>query len=118
MKRLVIVAAILALLAVFAAPAAVAVPGNGAGWFTAEAVCDGDPVTISAHGGIWSAVYVEGDGHFILTYQKIEVDGELFAEVSHPGHTNPGPIVSCWLEDDEFFPGQTAVITFNGFFKP
>lgn len=108
----------MALLAAFSASTALAVPGNAAGWFTAEAECDGEPVTISAHGGIWSAIHVEGDGHFILTHQEIEVHGELLFELEHPGHTNPGPIVDCWLENDEFFPGQTVIITFSGFFKP
>jgi hypothetical protein len=111
--------AVLALLVVFAAPTAVAAPGNGAGWFTSEVECDdGQLPVFTYHAGTWSSIYVEGGGHFILTYQNVEVDGEVLFDLTHPGHTNQGPIVSCWWQDDEFFPGQETIITLSGFFMP
>lgn len=116
MGRLFTVGAVLALLAAFSAPTALALPATAPGG--SQPKPNGEPVTISAHGGIWSAIYVEGDGHFLLTHQEIEVDGELLLEIEHPGHTNLGPIVDCWLGSGEFFPGQTAIITFSSFFTP
>jgi len=45
------------------------------------------------------------------------VDGELFAEIEHPGQ-NQEHEVTCSFESGDFFPGELTIIEFSGFVLP
>ena len=122
MKRFSAIVATVALLVAVSAPAALAAPGNGTWWDTSVWNCDeglGDQ-TLSIHYGIWSTVHVEGMGHLILTGQKAVLpDNSVLYDMSHPGHTNPGPIVTCTVTVGAGYPlPDGTVITIQGFLRP
>ncbi len=114
----------MAVMLALAAPAASADPGNGKGWTTEDAVCDGGvEVQITGHEGLWSATHLNAENQrLILTSQLVTLDppdGDPFDlfNLSHPGHKNQEPdLENCYFSFDT--PDGLVEIWLTGFLRP
>jgi hypothetical protein len=122
MKKGFSVLALALLLMLAAVPAAVADPGNGNGWESLTAECDGGvTLDIIGHEGLWSVTHIADGSRLILTAQTVKINGEVDVDLQHPGHKNQEPDVSnCEFsftvptpDGDLFFE-----ISLTGFIRP
>jgi hypothetical protein len=121
MKRVLAACVVVGALMVASVPAN-AEPGkaNGGGWFEAVQMCDGEEVTIIAHGGVWSAVHTADGRRFIPVSQTIVDlrDNSVLFDLQKQGHSNQGPFVTCSSELPLDFFGFPTEVVAQGFWQP
>jgi hypothetical protein len=107
-----------AISAAIALPASAA-PGGGSGQSTFAMTCNGEVVTLSIGGGIWSAAYVEDTkDRFIPEVTHVQVfdteSGEVvFEEVDGKGSADTGHGAICVMSWEE----EGSVVVFSVYGK-